>query len=271
MRFAAHAPLCAFNDARWPSALMPGRKRCAAPQRGEGRQADNFLTNGPLGDLELERSVVRANDRVALVSQLVEVPIVYPDVLREFELPDEARADDKGRYAALNPVVGRALRKGRPIRRASPNYPSPVHIVPGVARVHPPNVRAKRHGIAVRVRLLVGEVVVTLHVGPEFWIVLLGREYERRATAPAAHQLGRNQFLLLGGLSVLPEKIAELPHMLFKSAIGHEAAIPRQNFRQGAVGDDTMLVGVAKNELARFQRLAGSRRRCDAISLDRRL
>ena len=106
---------------------------------------------------------------------------------------------------------------------------------------------------------------------PEFGIVLLGREHERRATAPAAHQLGRNQFLLLGGLTVLLEKIAELPHMLFKPAIGHVAAVPRQNFRPGAVGYDTVLVGVAKNELARFQRLAGSRRRCDAISLDGRL
>ena len=100
---------------------------------------------------------------------------------------------------------------------------------------------------------------------------MLGREHERRAAAPAAHQLGRNQFLLLGGLAVLPEKIAELPHMLFKPAIGHVAAVPRQNFRPGAVGYDTVLVGVAKNELAGFQRLAGSRRRCDAVSLDGRL
>ena len=120
------------------------------------------------------------------------------------------------------------------------------------------------------VRLLVGEVVVPLHVGAEFGIVLLGREHERRATAPAAHQLGRNQFLLLGGFTVLLEKIAELSDMLFKPPIGHVAAVPRQNFRSGAVGYDTMLVGVAKDKFAGFQRFAGSRRRCDPISLDGR-
>ena len=100
---------------------------------------------------------------------------------------------------------------------------------------------------------------------------MLGREHERRAAAPAAHQLGRNQFLLLRGLAVLRQKIAKLPHMLFKPAIGHIAAVPRQNFRPRTVGDDTMLVGVAKDELARFQRLAGSRRRNNAVSLDGRL
>src|ERR1700722_1168334 len=122
----------------------------AASQRGEGRQANDLLANGPLGNLELERSVVRANDRVALVAKLVEVPIIYPDVLRELELPDEACANDEGGDPALDPIVGRALGKGRPIRRPPPDHPSPVHIVPGVARIHPPNVRAKRDRIAVR-------------------------------------------------------------------------------------------------------------------------
>ena len=105
----------------------------------------------------------------------------------------------------------------------------------------------------MRVCLLVGEVVVSLHVGPKCGIVLLGREHERRAAAPAADQLGRNQFLLLGGLAVLPQKITELPHMLFKPAIGHVAAVLRQDFRPRTVGYDTMLVGVAKMNSPAFK------------------
>ena len=124
----------------------------------------------------------------------------------------------------------------------------------------------------MRVQLLVGEVVVPLHVGARAsGSSLLGREHERRAAAPAAHQLGGDQFLLFGGLAVLAEEIAKLPHMLFEPAIGHVAAVPRQNFRLGAVGYDAVLVGVAKDELAGLQRLAGSGRRCYAVSLDGRL
>ena len=44
--------------------------------------------------------------------------------------------------------------------------------------------------------------------------------------------------------------------MLFEPAIGDVAAVPRQNFRPGAVGYDTVLVGVAKDELAGLQKLA---------------
>ena len=62
----------------------------AAFDRGEGRQADDFLANGPLGNLELQRSVVRADDRVAFVAELVKIAIIGPDVLRELELPNKS-------------------------------------------------------------------------------------------------------------------------------------------------------------------------------------
>ena len=90
---------------------MPGRKKYAPPLSVvKAGRPTIFLRMGRLGIFKLERSVVRADDRVALIAQLVKVPIIYPDVLRELELPDEARADDEGGDPALDPIVGRALR-----------------------------------------------------------------------------------------------------------------------------------------------------------------
>jgi hypothetical protein len=43
---------------------------------------------------------------------------------------------------------------------ATTNHPPPVHVDCGVTRVDSSNVRAERHGIAVRIHLLVGEIVV---------------------------------------------------------------------------------------------------------------
>ncbi len=82
----------------------------------------------------------------------------------------------------------------------------------------------------MRVHLLVGEVVISLRVGAELGIVFFGREHERRAAAPAPHQLGGDQFLLLRSVAVLAEKLAKLPHMLLEPPIGHEGAVPRENF-----------------------------------------
>ena len=140
-----------------------------------------------------------------------------------------------------------------------------------VARIYPANVRAERDRVAVRVHLLVVEVVVALHVGAQLRIVFFGGEHERRAAAPAPHQFGRDQFLLLRGVAVLPEKLAKLPHMLLEPAVGHVAAVPRENFGLRALGYDAVFVGIAKDELPWLQRLAGSWRRFGVVSLDRRL
>ena len=81
----------------------------AAARRERGQPLDR-LAHGALRDLEFERAVVAADERVSLVAELVEVAVVDPDVLRELELPHEARADDECRNTALDAVVGRSLR-----------------------------------------------------------------------------------------------------------------------------------------------------------------
>ena len=129
-----------------------------------------------------------------------------------------------------------------------------------VARIHPANVRAKRDRVAVRVHLLVVEVIVALRVGAKRRIVFIGRKHERRAAAPAAHQLGRDQLLLLRSVAMLAEEVAKLAHMLRKPAVGHVAAVPRENFGLRALGYDAVFVGIAKDEFARLQRIAGAGR-----------
>ena len=140
-----------------------------------------------------------------------------------------------------------------------------------IARIYPANVRADWGRIAVRVHLLVGEVVVSLRVGAKLGIVFFGREYERRAAAPAPHQLGGDQLLLFRGLAMLAKEVAKLPHMLLEPPIGHVAAVARENFGLRAIGNDAIFVRVAKDELARLQRVAGAGRGLLARPLDDRL
>src|SRR5262249_36303983 len=70
--------------------LEPRQKEVSTAAQGrKGREASNLPANGALRDLEFERSVVSPPKGVALITELVEVTIVHPDVLRELELPDE--------------------------------------------------------------------------------------------------------------------------------------------------------------------------------------
>src|SRR5262245_18203846 len=73
----------------------------ASSHRSERRQAGNLFPNRALRDLVLQRAVMIADDRIALVGELAEVLVVDPDVLREFELANQARADDECRDAAV--------------------------------------------------------------------------------------------------------------------------------------------------------------------------
>src|SRR5215831_16216353 len=62
----------------------------AASHGGEGGQAGDFFADRTLRDFVFERAVLGPDDRVALVTELVKIPVVGPDVLGEFELADEA-------------------------------------------------------------------------------------------------------------------------------------------------------------------------------------
>src|SRR5690348_6689071 len=104
-----------------PQALQAWQEEILAAAAGRKRgQPLDRLAHRPLRNLVLEGAVVRADERIALVAELVKIPIVDPDVLRELELPHEARADDERGDTALDAVVRRALRQVRAVRAAAP-------------------------------------------------------------------------------------------------------------------------------------------------------
>src|SRR5258708_39200734 len=93
----------------------------SAAYGGEGGQPPDRFADGAIGDLEFQRAVLGADDRIAFVFQLVKVPVIHPYVLRKLELADEARANDGSRDAPLPSVVGRAVRAMRAVSKAAPD------------------------------------------------------------------------------------------------------------------------------------------------------
>ena len=60
----------------------------AAPHRGECRKAGDCFADWAFGDFEFERTVVITYDRVALVAEVVKIPVVHPGVLCEFDIAE---------------------------------------------------------------------------------------------------------------------------------------------------------------------------------------
>ena len=60
----------------------------AASHSREGRQASNFFADRTLGDFVFERAVLCADDRIALVTELMKIAVISPYILRKLELSD---------------------------------------------------------------------------------------------------------------------------------------------------------------------------------------
>src|SRR3954453_10189637 len=98
------------------------------PNRGERGQTLVPFANGAFRNCHIERAVVIADDRVALVVQILELRIVDPDVHRKFKLANQTRAADEGGDAALDAIVRRALRQCRPVCAAPPDHLAALHV-----------------------------------------------------------------------------------------------------------------------------------------------
>src|SRR5262245_10249620 len=234
-------------------------------------QALDLLFDRPLRNRHVVRAVVRADNRVPLVAKLLEFRIVDPDVLEELELADQAATAHECRNAPFDAVVAGPFRQGRTIRPAAPDDSTPVHVVPGVAEIHAPDVGAERRRVPLRVHLCVIEVVVALWIGRELGIVLRGRQRQRCAAAPAAHQLRRDQLLAFRrGPAVLPKEIAKPADVLLHLPIREKASVLRQDLGLQE-RDVAVLVRVPEEELSWLERSSGTRRRRDPHSVDFRL
>src|SRR5262245_2266437 len=171
----------------------PGKKKVSSTPYGrECRQAGDLLPDRTLGDLELQRAILRADDWIVLVAEFMKIRIVDPHVLRELKLANETGTTHKGGNASLHAVLGRAFRQFWTVGTPATYHPAPVHVRSGVTRIHAPNVRAEWNGITVRIHLPVIEVVIALRVRAERRIIVIRRQNERSAAAPASHQLRRD-------------------------------------------------------------------------------
>src|SRR5439155_13176666 len=108
-----------------------------------------------------------ADDRVALVTELVKVCVISPYILQKLELSDKACTDDESRYAAVGAIVWSVFRQRQTISSAAANHAAPIYVCCSVARVHATHVRTEGHRIPMRIHFFVVEVVVSLHVGAQ--------------------------------------------------------------------------------------------------------
>src|SRR4029077_4639356 len=143
-----------------------------ASDRGESGQALDLFPNSPLWDSHVKSAVLRTENGIVLVSQLVKVWVVRPHIHRKFKLANEARTAHERGDASLYAVVGDTFRQRRTISPPSPDHLPPFHFHCGIARFHAPEVCPERAAIAVRVHLCVIKIVAALGISAELWIVL---------------------------------------------------------------------------------------------------
>src|SRR6266404_3400987 len=163
------------------------------------------------------------------------------------------------------PIVGRS------VGGAAPNDAMDVYIRKHrhlrVARIHATHVAAQRRLFALRITGI-GEIVISLRIFAERYIVLRRRERQGRAATPAPDEFRRQQLALIVGLTVLsqePVKCAN-PRLVFSqtniSAIAAQHVWLRHRKRHAA------LTWIAEDELPRFDRLPLTGKRLNATALD---
>src|SRR5215208_395892 len=117
-------------------------KICAAPERRERWQTSYFFADRTFGDSEVESTVLISDKRVSFVAEFVKFWVIDPDILCELELPYEACTKDECRNPTIGTIVGRALRQGRAVGRATADHSSALNVRRRVPRVHSPNMRS---------------------------------------------------------------------------------------------------------------------------------
>src|SRR5262249_22706129 len=139
------------------------------------------------------------DDRIALVAGTDEITVVDPLLLQKFDRGHRLGAHEQEDGAVRYFIV--CLRQRVWIVWWSKGCPAPDETMdvdvgqPGqirIPRVHAPDMRSEWHLPPMRVIRIV-KVVVSLRVGTERGIVLVRRQRQRRAAAPAADQLRGDQ------------------------------------------------------------------------------
>src|SRR5262245_35642321 len=143
----------------------------------------------------------------------MKISVISPYILRKFELSDKTGTDHESRYAAVGTIVWSVFGQRQTIGSAAANHAAAVYVRCSIARVHTAHVRTEGHRISEGIHLFVVEVVVALHVGAQCRILFIGSQHEGSAASPSTHQLRREEFLLLGRLAMLSQKVPKLAHV----------------------------------------------------------
>src|SRR5689334_16081424 len=122
-----------------------------------------------------------------------------------------------------------------------------------VSRVHPPDMTSERHLPPARVVRVI-EVVVSLRVSADRGVIDFRRERQRRATAPAANELGGEQFaFFLGAAMRLKESIEGADAgLIFAKA--DKGAVATENVRLRHRQWNSRLAGISEDELTGLNR-----------------
>src|SRR5262249_57661511 len=94
-------------------------------------------------------------------------------------------------------------------------------------RVHAPDVAAEGYLPAAPVVRII-EIVVSLRVGAEFWVVDVRRQRQGGAAAPAAHELRGQQLAFFLGAAIRPEESIERTDTRLIFPESHIGAIPAE-------------------------------------------
>jgi hypothetical protein len=172
-----------------------------------------------------------ADHWIVLIAELVEIRVVYPNVLNELELADETRADHERRVAAIDTIFGRAFRQSWTECGSATDYFAPPDIPHRrVTRIHPPNMGSERYGISLWIHRRVIEVIVALRVVGDRRIVFF-RKNERSAAGQRPMSFAPSSSCSSAVGPPCSRKTPRKAHMLLEPPIGHLTAVTRQDFR----------------------------------------
>src|SRR5262249_38886326 len=249
----------------------------AALENVEGLDAVETAPDRLLRNRESRPFFLTSDDRIALVTEPNEIAVVDPLLLQKFDRGHRLGADEleDGTVRHFVILFGDRVRIVRgSIRRAASYQTMEIDVGEagqvGVARVHAPDVGAKRDLPAMRV-IRVIEVVVPLRVRAEARIVDVRRERQRGAAAPTADQFCGNQFAFFVIASIGPEESIERTHARLIFAKAYIGAVAAEDVRLRHRQENPCFARIAKDELPRLDRPALAGQRLDAAAFDRRL
>ena len=126
LKSTASAPISAAESGKVLKRFNARNKEVGSPSYCcEGWKARHLLSDRTLWNCKIKRAVLSADHRIAFVAQLVEIWIVDPNVLDEFELADEALGITMVQAMSIVKAIG--VGSGAALRGVNLTLPNLAH------------------------------------------------------------------------------------------------------------------------------------------------